>query len=174
MSVRVSVVLLAISLAAWAQSTVTTKSPSKLQEESEVAPLLIEQSMSAEDFRRAGLNKLSPEEIAHLDAWFRTSVERVWKRSQEACPKMRTQSPSVPAELPTPKLIESRINGDFEGWTGETIFKLQNGQIWQQATYSYRYHYSYSPQVTIFASEGGLFKMKVDGVSEVITVTRLK
>jgi hypothetical protein len=29
--------------------------------------------------------------------------------------------------------IESAITGEVQGWSGETIFKLDNGQIWQQA-----------------------------------------
>jgi hypothetical protein len=34
-------------------------------------------------------------------------------------------------------LIESRIDGQFDGWYGETIFPLQNRQYWQQAIYAY-------------------------------------
>jgi len=32
--------------------------------------------------------------------------------------------------------IESRVDGEFEGWDGETIFPLTNGQIWQQVQYA--------------------------------------
>lgn len=32
-----------------------------------------------------------------------------------------------------PKRIESYIVGTFTGWTGHTEFKLENGQVWQQA-----------------------------------------
>jgi hypothetical protein len=49
----------------------------------------------------------------------------------------------------TPAVIESQIRGNFEGWTGSTIFPLQNGQVWQQASYTYHYHYAYSPRVVI-------------------------
>lgn len=69
--------------------------------------------------------------------------------------------------------IESRIDGAFEGWEGDTIFKLMNGQIWQQSSYSYTYHYSYLPEVIIYPS-GGLYKMHVDGVDDDIYVIRLK
>lgn len=72
-----------------------------------------------------------------------------------------------------PNLIESRIEDEFEGWDGETIFKLANGQIWQQATYAYTYHYAYRPKVTIIKTHGA-YKMKVDGVSGTIFVKRLK
>jgi hypothetical protein len=78
------------------------------------------------------------------------------------------QSPVV-----TPRLIESRIDGEFSGWEGDTIFVLQNGQIWQQSSYAYKYKYAYSPTVIIYPSGSG-HKMKVDGVDGDIAVIRLK
>ncbi len=69
--------------------------------------------------------------------------------------------------------IETQIDGTFEGWQGETIFKLTNGQIWQQSSYAYTYHYAYRPEVLIYSGGGGC-KMKVDGVSDSISVKRLK
>jgi hypothetical protein len=70
-------------------------------------------------------------------------------------------------------VIESRIEGDFEGWDGDTIFRLQNGQIWKQASYSYRYHYAFAPRVTIIPVGGG-HEMMVDGVSQRVRVVRLR
>jgi hypothetical protein len=32
-----------------------------------------------------------------------------------------------------PTRIESRILGTFKGWNGRSVFKLENGQVWQQA-----------------------------------------
>lgn len=69
--------------------------------------------------------------------------------------------------------IVSRIDGVFEGWDGETIFKLMNGQIWQQSSYGFTFHYAYSPEVIIYPS-GGRYKMHVDGVDDDIFVERLK
>ncbi|MBI2260794.1 MAG: hypothetical protein HYU62_03930 [Caulobacterales bacterium] len=70
-------------------------------------------------------------------------------------------------------LIESRIDGEFSGWDGETVFKLANGQIWQQASYDYEYHYAYSPEVFIVRT-GGRFMMTVEGVDDPIRVIRLR
>lgn len=70
-------------------------------------------------------------------------------------------------------VIETQIDGEFEGWEGETIFKMMNGQIWQQSSYAYLYHYAYSPEVIIYKSSSG-YVMKVDGVEETINVTKLK
>lgn len=37
-----------------------------------------------------------------------------------------------PEERGEPERIESRILGTFKGWNGRAVFKLENGQVWQQ------------------------------------------
>jgi hypothetical protein len=73
----------------------------------------------------------------------------------------------------TPEIIESRIDGEFSGWKGDTVFKLVNGQIWQQIDGRYKYKYKYSPKVLIFRSGVG-YEMQVEGVDGRIRVSRLK
>ena len=68
--------------------------------------------------------------------------------------------------------INSYINGTFEGWDGDTVFTLMNGQIWQQTGYDYMYDYDYMPSVTIFSGSGGC-NLQVDGVDDTIRVTRI-
>jgi hypothetical protein len=70
-------------------------------------------------------------------------------------------------------LVESQIDGDFEGFEGETIIKLVNGQIWQQSEYLYHYHYSFMPKAIIY-KQGGTYKIKVDGIDKSVGVTRLR
>lgn len=69
--------------------------------------------------------------------------------------------------------LESRIDGNFEGFEYKKIFKLLNGQIWQQIEAYYYYHYSYAPKILIYKS-GNVFKVKVDGVDKAVTVIQLK
>jgi hypothetical protein len=69
--------------------------------------------------------------------------------------------------------VESRISGEFSGWTGQTMFTLDNGQIWQQAAYAYTYSYSYRPEVAIYQTTAGC-RMTVQGVDSKILVTRIK
>ena len=73
----------------------------------------------------------------------------------------------------SPDFIESQIEGEFSGWSGETIFKLTNGQIWQQSSYSYTYSYKYRPKVIIFSTSRG-HELQVDGMNQRIGVKRLK
>lgn len=71
------------------------------------------------------------------------------------------------------EVVESQIEGEFNGWDGETIFKLTNGQIWQQSSYAYTYSYKYRPKVLIFSSGGG-YQLQVEGMDQRISVERLK
>ena len=97
-------------------------------------------------------------------------------------PTPRPSPTPTPAPTPVPTLIPvvsdcspaivTRIDGAFEGWDGETIFRLRNGQIWKQAEFAYTYSYSYSPEVIIFPVVGGC-EMQVDGLSETIRVRQL-
>lgn len=69
--------------------------------------------------------------------------------------------------------VESYIDRAFNGWDGKTVFPLANGQVWQQSVYAYHYQHAYRPEVLIYLSRGG-WKLKVDGVSETVDVTRIK
>jgi hypothetical protein len=88
---------------------------------------------------------------------------------EQANPRIEQQRDALPSR----SIIESQVDGDFEGWEGETIVKLTNGQIWQQTEYHYEYHYAFMPKVLIFKSGSG-YKMKVDGVDKPVGVNRLK
>lgn len=71
------------------------------------------------------------------------------------------------------EVIESQIDGDFEGFEGETIIKLMNGQIWQQSEYYYHYYYHFMPKVMIYNTGTG-YKIKVEGIDKAVGVVKLK
>ena len=70
-------------------------------------------------------------------------------------------------------VIESKIDGESEGFEGDTIFKLMNGQIWQQIDGKYKYKYKYMPRVTII-SNGSSGKMSIEGIDTTIKVVRIR
>ena len=70
-------------------------------------------------------------------------------------------------------LVNSRIKGAFYGCKGDTVFQLDNGQVWQQTIYKYKYKYKYHPRVTIEGSTSRA-KMMVEGMEDTpITVRKL-
>jgi hypothetical protein len=114
--------------------------------------------MTPKEARASGLEKLSPDELVALNAWLeRLMITMFSERKAKGC--------NPP--------IEGAINGTFKGWSGDTIFQLQNGQIWKQESYDYTYEYAYSPKVLIYQS-GATCKMTVEGVRGTISVGRLK
>jgi hypothetical protein len=70
---------------------------------------------------------------------------------------------------------EGSIAGTFNGWRGDTIYKLQDGHIVQQAGYYYHYHYAYAPKVIIYQSRSGGTFIHIDGDDgEDVSITILK
>src|SRR6266852_5773567 len=132
--------------------------------------LRIEQVMTSQELINTGVSNLTISQRRALDAWLNRYTAKVVavasKTSSERYPPPVLSSHCNPA-------IESTIAGDFNGWEGETIFKLDNGQIWQQAEYAYTYSYSYRPEVTIYQVRGGC-RMKVQDEDETILVRRIK
>ena len=61
-------------------------------------------------------------------------------------------------------VVESRIDGEFRGWEGDTEYTLQNGQVWRQSTYQYTNRYAFMPEVLVYPAEGG-YIMLVAGTS---------
>lgn len=75
------------------------------------------------------------------------------------------------AVKPIKKVIKSRINGNFEGFSGDSIYTLMDGSVWQQSQYKYAYKYAYSPNVLLYQI-GSTWKMQVGDLT--VSVARLK
>jgi hypothetical protein len=88
----------------------------------------LEERMSAAEFRNAGLDKLSPEELAELNAWL---AKNGASRSTAAAP---SEDRRGLREAPSPATrgpVISRLVGESTGWTYGTVFRLENGQVWR-------------------------------------------
>lgn len=64
-------------------------------------------------------------------------------------------------------VIESTINGTFDGWKGGSTYKLTNGQVWQQCRYKYDYKNAYRPQAVV-GNMNGEYLMFVEGTYAVV------
>jgi hypothetical protein len=149
-------------------------------------------NLTPEKLRAAGLVKLTPEEIAQLE----TLIENYKTGAVEQAVAAVPPSPPAPAVKPAPEAksgsilpdwvgalitlkraeeapakrqaMDSRIAGDFDGWSGRTNFKLENGQVWTQVNNeSYVYTPALkSPKVRIFPATFGTFWLEVEGVNQ--------
>jgi len=60
----------------------------------------------------------------------------------------------------------------FSGLKHGNIYKLNNGQIWEQTDFYIYIYIAVMPKVTIW-QDGSVYKMKVDGIDEVVTVKQI-
>lgn len=82
--------------------------------------------------------------------------------------------PVPAAEKAAPDRIESRLKGSFAGWDKDTVFELDNGQVWQCQKCREVYYQAESPQVTIRRSFTGVYWLKVEGLNHQAKVRRIR
>ncbi|MBM23601.1 MAG: hypothetical protein CMD78_04955 [Gammaproteobacteria bacterium] len=70
--------------------------------------------------------------------------------------------------------INTRILGEFKGWSGYTKFQLENGQIWQQSSEGLLIVRINNPTVIIKKSFFGTYNLNVEGVNSTIKVRRIQ
>ncbi len=80
---------------------------------------------------------------------------------------------SKKSETDPPDVVESHIISDFDGLNHGNIYKLANGQIWEQTEYWIWVWVWVNPKVLIW-KDGASYKMKVEGIDHRVSVTRLK
>ena len=92
----------------------------------------IQQQMSPEEFKAAGLDKLSPDELARLNSWLgRTLETQTAKAAADAKQQVKQETRGF-FDFGTKEPIVGRISGDFRGFAKGRTYTLVNGQVWQQ------------------------------------------
>jgi hypothetical protein len=122
----------------------------------------IEELMTPGEFKAAGLNKLSPEELQKLNAWLQGYREVAEKTAEK-----KATARAAKVERTKMDLLVSRVDGTFTGLTGRTVIRLEDGTVWKQANADDRYR----PKVTDHPAAvviHGIFgyKMQVEGTQE--------
>lgn len=70
--------------------------------------------------------------------------------------------------------IQSRLDGEFTGWSGRTLFKLENGQVWRQSEPGRFRAQIDRPLITIERGAFNSYRLKVDGMNRSIRVKRVR
>lgn len=123
--------------------------------------------MSEEEFSAAGLEKLSAEELKTLNAWLVRYTAGDAEVLQQSNPEVR--------EAQKDHEIKTRIAGDFSGWSGETVFRFENGQVWRQRLDGkYRYRGPANPEVVIDKNWVGFYRMTIVETGKSVGVTPLR
>ncbi len=110
--------------------------------------------MTPDEFKGAGLEKLSPAELAKLNAWLGGFREKAEKKA--ALRESRTKL----------QLIVSRIDGVWDGVGPGQIIRLEDGTAWKLGNKDEHYGgHADRPAVAIYKSIFG-WKMRVSRIAE--------
>ena len=107
--------------------------------------ITLQQQMGAAEFKQAGLDKLSPAELQHLQQWLANHAPEL----VAAVPGSEVASANVAADKRSSRsagwfgnkagtagkknshTVVSPLAGSFNGWRPGSILTLQNGQKWR-------------------------------------------
>lgn len=126
------------------------------------APPALEDTLSHSDFVRAGLDRLSPEQLAALNALL---AERMH------CAPAATHAARGGVQRDDDAPIRARLVGDFSGWSDGTVFTLDNGQRWQvMEDEPYRTARVHAPEVVIERGVLGGWVLSLAGSKDIVRV----
>ncbi len=142
----------------------------------------LKDQMSPEAFEKAGLDKLTPEELAYLSDWLAGKVEEekdkvvaeIIPEGDDRFGAAEQIQRNVEKIRPEQKELMSRILGPFTGWRGNTTFNLENGQVWKQIERGKFVVRLEDPSVTISKGLFGAYYLSVEGFGSRVKVKRLK
>ena len=134
----------------------------------------LEERMTEDQFKAAGLDKLTPEELARLNAFIASESAGLAAGTPAATPEADMRG--FPRSSGPKGEILSTIPGEFRGWTGKgQRFTLGNGQVWETTDSSSRLVVNLNnPEVTIEPGMLDSWYLRVNGYNTRIRVKRIK
>ncbi len=161
----------------------------------------IESVMSAEERLKSGVDMLTAEQRQFLNDWLRENFgRRAESVVNRAAADARSESLQQGADVgATPEAIETevdrrvaaklansreskqsglafeaRLTGNFTGWAGKTIFKLDNGQVWRQRSLANYRHRGSDRRVKFKKNWMGGWEMTVVSSGKTVLVRKVQ
>ena len=186
-----SVPFLALALA--------VSAPAAMAQSGSAAPL--QQQMTAEEFKAAGLHKLSSEELAALEEWVlrrqagtattpgapaaapaaaataldATEIERIREEAREEGRREVKETNRGFFDFGSAEPIRSNLVGEFRGFSKGRTYTLANGQVWEQIEAARLDGVKRTdPAVTIKPGMMNVWYLRIDGYNTPAKVRRIK
>jgi hypothetical protein len=146
----------------------------------------LEETMRPEEFKAAGLDKLSEDEMQHLDAYLqgyresakKKAAEQANAKAQEEIKKANDKAEQAQkateeakrnsgAGLTKLDTLVSRVDGTIEGVKGHAVIRLEDGTVWKQVNPDdkYRAPVTDRPTAVVLHTTFG-YKMRIEGMPE--------
>jgi len=143
----------------------------------------LQQQMSAAEFKAAGLDKLSPQEMASLNNWLQGKVaaaaadarEQVREQAREEGRQEVIVKNRGFFDFGSKDPIDSTLPGEFTGFGKGRTYTLANGQVWEQtdaaAVGGVR---KTDAKVSVIPGISGVWYLRVEGINTRAKVRRVK
>lgn len=137
----------------------------------------VESLMTPEDYAASGLDKLTAAEREHLSDWVERYREGavlgpvVHKKPSEMTEEEKVEVQKI-REIQYADII-AKVIPAFRGWSGKTIFRLDNGQTWQQRTTGKLRYSGSDSTVTISRNTLGKYVLKHGDTGRGVGVLRI-
>ena len=160
----------------------------------------LERAMTDEERVRSGVDSLTSKQRQYLNDWLKTRYGEAASVDSQERVITRTNSPPKPSkqtaideeierrvaeELASRKKQDSEANtnrgpfdamliGDFTGWRGKTVFRLDHGQVWRQRSSSQYRHRGDDYRVKFDKNWMGGWEMTVISSGKSVLVSNVK
>ncbi len=158
----------------------------------------LEQAMTKEERSRSGVDSLSAEQRKFLNNWlqqrYETSPTNLQTETDSSANRKKQTSEEqvieaeverrVAQELATRKQpakaatsdgpFEATLVGDFTGWRGKTVFRLDNGEVWRQRSSSQYRHRGSDQRVKFDKNWMGGWEMTVVSSGKSVLVSKVR
>ncbi|MGA9851494.1 MAG: hypothetical protein WBR15_00970 [Gammaproteobacteria bacterium] len=133
-------------------------------------------AMSAADYRATGLDRLSESQLKALNDWFSNyEKQQAGTCAQAAANASNPVTPVSKSAFSSSEKGVIHLIGPFTGWSGNTVFKLDNGQTWEQTDDGIL---SIAPishaEVTITKGVFNAYYLSVKGLTDSVQVRRIQ
>jgi hypothetical protein len=136
----------------------------------------IRAQMTPEEFSAAGLDKLSADELARLDAWLNRTVVAESEKAAVAAKQAVEKEARGFFNFGSTEPVVARIVGEFRGFGRGREYTLDNGNVWQQVDDARLVGARLeNPEVKVNPSLiGNAWYLSVDGYNKRAKVQRIK
>lgn len=166
-------------------------------------PGSIEDMMSAEERLKSGVDTLTAEQRQFLSDWLRENYARnpakvvsspatVPDTSPQQAASSEATADTIEAEIDrrvaarladnrasekkpaSDSSFEARLTGNFTGWSGKTVFRLDDGQVWRQRSAANYRHRGTDMRVKFKKNWMGGWEMTVVSSGKTVLVSKVK
>jgi len=164
----------------------------------------IESMMTDKELVKSGVETLTAEQRQFLNEWLKENYGRgtesvvtstaEYERSELSEQSVKLEATPIAIEAEVDRRVaakladkreseqtkqsessfEARLKGNFTGWTGKTIFKLDNGQIWRQRSSANYRHRGSDRRVTFKKNWMGGWEMTVVSSQKTVLVRKVQ